>query len=77
MVATSPAFANRLPHNYKDHESYDPGRFTPGREEDKAGGTFSYVSFGGGRHGCLGESLAYLEMKMIWGMGAPAEELLS
>jgi sterol 14-demethylase len=44
MVATSTAFANRLPHIYKDHESYDPGRFTPGREEDKAGGTFSYVS---------------------------------
>ncbi|CAK9144420.1 unnamed protein product [Ilex paraguariensis] len=36
IVATSPAFANRLPHVYKDPDSYDPDRFSPGREEDKA-----------------------------------------
>ncbi|GAA0185909.1 oxygenase [Lithospermum erythrorhizon] len=66
IVATSPAFANRLPHIYKDPDTYDPDRFSPGRDEDKAAGAFSYVSFGGGRHGCLGEPFAYLQIKAIW-----------
>ncbi|KZV20615.1 obtusifoliol 14alpha-demethylase [Dorcoceras hygrometricum] len=66
IVATSPAFANRLPHIYKDPDTYDPDRYGPGREEDKAAGAFSYISFGGGRHGCLGEPFAYLQIKAIW-----------
>lgn len=66
IVATSPAFANRLPHIYKDPDTFDPDRFGPGRDEDKAAGPFSYISFGGGRHGCLGEPFAYLQIKAIW-----------
>ncbi|KAJ9710027.1 hypothetical protein PVL29_001481 [Vitis rotundifolia] len=66
IVATSPAFANRLPHIYKDPDRYDPDRFAVGREEDKVAGAFSYISFGGGRHGCLGEPFAYLQIKAIW-----------
>ncbi|KAM6562701.1 hypothetical protein CsatB_022699 [Cannabis sativa] len=66
IVATSPAFANRLPHVFKDPDSYDPERFAVGREEDKVAGPFSYISFGGGRHGCLGEPFAYLQIKAIW-----------
>lgn len=66
VVATSPAFANRLPHIFKNPDTYDPDRFVPGREEDKVGGAFSYISFGGGRHGCLGEPFAYLQIKAIW-----------
>ncbi|XP_052205248.1 sterol 14-demethylase isoform X2 [Diospyros lotus] len=66
IVATSPAFANRLSHIYKDPDMYDPDRFAPGREEDKTTGAFSYISFGGGRHGCLGEPFAYLQIKAIW-----------
>lgn len=29
IVATSPAFANRLPHVFKDPDMYDPDRFGP------------------------------------------------
>ncbi|KAG9446544.1 hypothetical protein H6P81_012672 [Aristolochia fimbriata] len=66
IVATSPSFANRLPYIYSDPDRYDPDRFAPGREEDKAAGPLSYISFGGGRHGCLGEPFAYLQIKAIW-----------
>lgn len=66
IVATSPAFANRLSYIYKDPDRYDPDRFAAGREEDKVAGAFSYISFGGGRHGCLGEPFAYLQIKAIW-----------
>lgn len=66
VVATSPAFANRLPHVFKNPDRYDPDRFSEGRDEDKVNGAFSYISFGGGRHGCLGEPFAYLQIKAIW-----------
>jgi sterol 14-demethylase len=62
IVATSPAFANRLPYIYKDPDTFNPDRFAPGNEEDVKGGQFSYTSFGGGRHGCLGETFAYMQV---------------
>lgn len=62
----SPSFANRLPHIYKNPNSYDPDRFIPGTEEDKFARAFSYISFGGDRHGCLRELFAYLQIKAIW-----------
>lgn len=30
------------------------------------GGAFSYIGFGGGRHGCMGETFAYMQIKTIW-----------
>ena len=35
------------------------------REEDTAQ-KFSFISFGGGRHGCLGEKFGFLQTKTIW-----------
>jgi len=58
--------SNNLPYIYKDPHIYDPYRFSPGREEDKVGGKFSYTSFSGGRHACLGEHFAYMQIKVIW-----------
>lgn len=66
IVATSPAFANRLPSVYKDPATFNPDRFAPPIEEDKVAGAFSYIAFGGGRHGCLGETFAYMQVKVIW-----------
>eukprot|EP00898_Chlorokybus_atmophyticus_P001267 jgi/Chlat1/2140/Chrsp17S02727 len=66
IVATSPAFAHRLPHVYTNPDAYDPDRFTEGREEDKKAGAFAYIGFGGGRHGCMGENFAYMQIKTIW-----------
>ncbi|KAG0553878.1 hypothetical protein M758_12G048500 [Ceratodon purpureus] len=66
IVGTSPAFSNRLPYVYKDPDTYNPDRFAPGNEEDVKAGQFSYTSFGGGRHGCLGETFAYMQVKTVW-----------
>jgi sterol 14-demethylase len=58
---------NNVPHIYKDPKIYDPDRFGPDRAEDKIGGRFSCTSFGGGgKHGCVGESYAYMQIKVIW-----------
>ena len=27
---------------------------------------FSFIGFGGGRHGCMGQNFAYLQIKTIW-----------
>merc|ERR1719197_1134418 len=65
IVGTSPTFTHRLPYIYKDPDAYDPHRFAPGREEDKKA-PFSFIGFGGGRHGCMGEQFAFLQIKSIW-----------
>ncbi|KAG0530381.1 hypothetical protein BDA96_05G181200 [Sorghum bicolor] len=63
----SPTLLNgSIPHIYKNPNVFDPDRFGPGREEDRVGGKFSYTSFGGGRHACLGQAYAYLQIKVIW-----------
>jgi sterol 14alpha-demethylase len=61
----SPAVSGRLDTIYTNPEKFDPDRFAPGREEDKLK-QFSFVGFGGGRHGCMGETFAYLQIKTIW-----------
>ena len=64
MIFASPAFSHRLPH-VKDPDQYQPDRFTSPRDEDKAR-AFSFIGFGGGRHGCMGTNFAYLQIKAIW-----------
>jgi sterol 14-demethylase len=66
-LASPVVINNNMPHTYKDPEVYDPDRFGPARVEDKIGGRFSYPSFGGGgKHGCIGEAYAYMQIKVIW-----------
>jgi sterol 14-demethylase len=65
IVAASPTFSHRLPHIFNNADAYEPDRFLPPREEDKPI-PFSYIGFGGGRHGCMGQNFAYLQIKTIW-----------
>jgi sterol 14-demethylase len=62
-VCVSPIVAHREEAVFKDALCYDPDRYGPGREEDRR--PFAYVSFGGGRHKCLGSAFALLQMKVI------------
>ncbi|KAM0836060.1 hypothetical protein ACQ4PT_062535 [Festuca glaucescens] len=66
IVASPTVVNNSIPYIYKDSELYDPYRFGPERREDKVGGKFSYTTFGGGRHVCIGEAYAYMQIKVIW-----------
>ncbi|KAF6998239.1 hypothetical protein CFC21_014375 [Triticum aestivum] len=65
-VASPLVIHNRLPQVYSDPETYEPDRFGPGRGEDRAGGALSYTAFGAGRHACVGEAFAYMQIKVIW-----------
>ncbi len=42
---------------------FDPERFAPPREEDKR--DFAFIPFGGGRHKCMGNAFALLQIKAI------------
>jgi len=67
VIVACPPISHRLPEVYTNPESFDPERFMPGREEDKAQ-KYSFLSFGGGRHGCLGEKFGFLQTETIWSL---------
>ena len=64
VVATSPAYSHRLPHVFSRPDEFDPERFAAPREEDKAA-PFSFIGFGGGRHGCMGSNFAILQVRCL------------
>lgn len=63
-LVTSPAVSHQISSIFKDPARFDPDRFGPGREEDK--NKFNYISFGGGRHKCMGNAFALLQVKTIF-----------
>jgi sterol 14-demethylase len=65
IVAASPTFSHRMESVFTDAGAYQPDRFAAPREEDKAV-PLSYIGFGAGRHGCMGQVFAYLQIKTIW-----------
>ncbi|MDQ3035342.1 MAG: cytochrome P450 [Myxococcota bacterium] len=62
-IVLSPTVAHRIPEVFKDPDTFDPDRYLAGREEDKR--DFAYIAFGGGRHKCLGNAFAILQIKAI------------
>lgn len=65
IVIASPSIAGMLPDVFAEPSKWDPDRFLPPREEDRAA-PYSFLGFGAGRHGCMGEGFAYLQVKAIW-----------
>jgi sterol 14-demethylase len=62
-IVISPTVSHRMPEVFKNPNAFDPDRYAPPREEDKR--DFAYISFGGGRHKCLGNAFAILQIKAI------------
>ena len=62
-VVVSPTVSHQIPTVFRNPEMFDPDRYAPGREEDKQ--DFAYIAFGGGRHKCLGNAFAILQVKAI------------
>ena len=65
LALVSPAVSHRLPDVFRDADRYDPDRFGPGRQEDRAT-KYGLIAFGGGRHRCIGATFAYQQIKVIW-----------
>jgi sterol 14alpha-demethylase len=62
-IVISPTVSHQMESVFKNARAFDPDRFAPPREEDKR--DFAYISFGGGRHKCLGNAFAILQIKAI------------
>ena len=65
MVMASPAVAHRIPEVFKNPNRFEPDRFGPEREEDRKHAA-AFISFGGGRHRCMGIVFAQLQLRAIW-----------
>jgi len=50
---------------YSDPDKFDPDRFSVERAEDRKA-PYSFFSFSAGRHACVGEKFAYLQIKSIF-----------
>jgi sterol 14-demethylase len=59
----SPTVAHLIPESFKNPACFDPDRFAPPRQEDKR--DWAYIPFGGGRHKCMGNAFAILQIKAI------------
>lgn len=62
-VIVSPTVSHLMPEYFASPERFDPDRFAPPREEDKR--DWAFIPFGGGRHKCLGNAFAILQVKTI------------
>merc|ERR1712232_153257 len=64
MVFVSPSVGMRLPHVFRDPDTFNPDRFMPGGESYKPA-PYSYMGFGGGMHSCMGQHFGFLQVKTI------------
>jgi sterol 14alpha-demethylase len=62
-IVISPTVSHQIASVFREPARFDPERYLPPREEDKR--DFAYIAFGGGRHKCLGNAFAILQIKAI------------
>ncbi|UJR37335.1 hypothetical protein I4U23_030043 [Adineta vaga] len=65
IAVVVPPIAHQLPNVFQNPTEFNPERFLGENAEDQIE-KFSFIAFGGGRHSCLGERFAYLQVKTIW-----------
>lgn len=64
MAMVSPWLSHRLPEVWRDPDRFDPDRFAAPREEHKQF-KYSMITFGGGKHRCLGMAFGFLQIRVI------------
>jgi sterol 14-demethylase len=64
IVMVCPVVTHRMTEIYTNTLEFDPFRFLPPRDEGAQ--KYAFIAFGGGRHACLGEKFAFLQIKAIW-----------
>lgn len=72
-ILLSPKVAHRIESVFREPGEFCPHRFGPPKPEDQR--PFAYIAFGGGRHKCLGNAFAILQVKTILAKIIPQYEL--
>lgn len=65
VVAASPRVSNRLPDDFPSPDLFDPGRYVDPRQEDLQN-RWTWIPFGAGKHRCVGNAFAMMQMKAIF-----------
>ncbi len=65
VVAASPRVSNRIPSDFPDPDAFDPGRYVDPRQEDLQN-RWTWIPFGAGKHRCVGNAFAMMQMKAIF-----------
>ncbi|WP_286674202.1 cytochrome P450 [Nocardioides sp. LMS-CY] len=65
VVAASPRVSNRIGTDFPDPETFDPGRYVDPRQEDLQN-RWTWIPFGAGKHRCVGNAFAMMQMKAIF-----------
>lgn len=65
MVGATPRVSNRIPEDFPDPETFDPGRYVDPRQEDLLN-RWTWIPFGAGRHRCVGSAFAMMQLKAIF-----------
>jgi sterol 14alpha-demethylase len=65
MVGATPKVSNRIPEDFPEPERFDPGRYLDPRQEDLTN-RWTWIPFGAGRHRCVGNAFAMMQLKAIF-----------
>ncbi|GAA4701813.1 cytochrome P450 [Nocardioides conyzicola] len=65
VVAASPRVSNRIAEDFPEPERFDPSRYLDERQEDLQN-RWTWIPFGAGKHRCVGNAFAMMQMKAIF-----------
>jgi sterol 14-demethylase len=65
VVAASPRVSNRIAEDFPDPDRFDPARYLDPRQEDLQN-RWTWIPFGAGKHRCVGNAFAMMQMKAIF-----------
>lgn len=65
VIAASPRVSNRIEEDFPKAEEFDPSRYVDPRQEDLQN-RWTWIPFGAGKHRCVGNAFAMMQMKAIF-----------
>ena len=65
VIAASPRVSNRIEDDFPKAEEFDPSRYIDPRQEDLQN-KWTWIPFGVGKHRCVGNAFAMMQMKAIF-----------
>lgn len=65
VLAASPRVSNRIEADFPKADAFDPGRYVDPRQEDLQN-RWTWIPFGAGKHRCVGNAFAMMQMKAIF-----------
>ncbi len=65
LVAATPAVSNRIPEDFPNPGTFDPGRYLDPNQQDLLN-RWTWIPFGAGRHRCVGAAFALMQLKAIF-----------